>query len=148
MTLTMKWFSFPGILFLVNLTWYNELRLYRSKWSVPGPSLEVFYCYTKKGKRGWISMFQVFVSFKIAIDVSLKDSNNSFKGGIFQILFQLHSLHHFFFLIFIMKKIYTSRAYVKLKWRDIVFSLNKKIPVFEFSTLMWKDCTLYTVMIN
>lgn len=110
--------------------------------------ISVFYCYTKKGKRGWISMFQVFVSFKIAIDVSLKDSNNSFKGGIFQILFQLHSLHHFFFLIFIMKKIYTSRAYVKLKWRDIVFSLNKKIPVFEFSTLMWKDCTLYTVMIN
>lgn len=106
LTLTMKWFSFPGILFLVNLTWYNELRLYRSKWSAPGTSLEVFYCYTKKGKRGWISMFQVFVSFKIAIDVSLKDSNNSFKEGIFQILFQLHSLHHFFFLIFMMKKIY------------------------------------------
>lgn len=81
-------------------------------------------------------MFQVFVSFKIAVDVSLKDSNKSLKGGIFQILFQLHSLHHFFFLIFIMKKIYTSRAYVKLKWRDIVFSLNKKIPVFEFFTLM------------
>lgn len=101
--------------------------------------ISLFYCYTKKGKRGWISMFQVFVSFKIAIDVSLKDSNNSFKGGIFQILFELHSLHHFFFLIFMMKKIYTSRyflAYVKLKWRDIVFSLNKKIPVFEFSTLM------------
>lgn len=83
-------------------------------------------------------MFQVCVSFKIAIDVSLKDSNNSFKGGIFQILFQLHSLHHFFFSYFHDEKnIYTSRyflAYVKLKWRDIVFSLNNKIPVFEFST--------------
>lgn len=90
----------------------------------------------QKGEKGVDFNVPSFCKLQNCYRCIVKGFQQLLKGRYFSNFISITQLASLFFLIFIMKKIYTSRAYVKLKWKDIVFSLNKKIPVFEFSTLM------------